>query len=225
MEYRELIRIGRRRWWLIVLPLALSAVISLPELLRAGDGASPGFSARIRYSAAQQLDAPAGESDYTDIWLASEYTVDAFTNWVRSASFRDEIGRLLGEAPVALDSLQIAADNARSIGVIYLSHPDHDSLGAIAEAALTVLSSRSQSYFPQLGGSPAQVTILEEPALAAAPGALPSRLAPVLRLGVAFVIGIALAVLAEFIDPAIHHQDDLRRMGLPLLGSIPKERA
>ena len=82
METKELVRVIRRRWWLIVLPVVASAVISLPELL--SDGVSGGFTARIRYSAAMKLDAPAGESDYTDIWLASEYTVDALTDWARS---------------------------------------------------------------------------------------------------------------------------------------------
>lgn len=224
MEYREFIRIIIRRWWLIVLPVVLSAVISIPELLQTGAGTTAGFKAQIRYSAAMKLDATDGESDYTDIWLASEYTVDALTDWARSASFRDEIGVSLGDAEVALHSLQIAADNARSIGLIYLSHPDHDSLSAIADAALQVLSGRSQSYFPQLGGEPARVTILEQPALSPAPAALPSRLAPLLRLGVALLIGLAIAFFAEFVDPTIYGREDLHRLGLPLLGSIPKER-
>ena len=225
MEYRELVRILIRRWWLIILPVAVSAVLSAPELLSDGAGGSGGFRTQIRYSAAQRQTASADENDYTDIWLASEYTVDALTDWVRSASFRAEIGEELGEADVALDSLQVAADNARSIGLIYLSHANHDSLSAIAAAALQVLSGRSQRYLPQLGGSAAQVTILEQPVIAASPPALPSRLAPLIRMGVALLIGLALAFAVEYIDPTIHHQDDLRRMGMPLLGSIPKRSA
>ena len=165
------------------------------------------------------------EQGYTDVWSASEYTVDALTDWVRSASFRSEMAQVLGEMQGALAGLQIAADNARSIGVVYLSHADHDSLGAIANAAVVVLSSRSHSYFPQFGGDPAQVTILEQPVVAASPPPLPSRLAPIIRLGVALLIGLALGVFAEFVDPTIYHQDALRRLGLPVLGSIPKERA
>ena len=33
MEYRELIRIIFRRWWLIVLPVVLSAVSAVPDLI------------------------------------------------------------------------------------------------------------------------------------------------------------------------------------------------
>lgn len=224
MDYREVLRAVLRRWWLIALPVVLSAVVSIPELLRDGAGVGGGFSTQIRYSASQKLNLPDRDGDYTDIWRASEYTVHALTDWVRSSSFRYEIGIILGDAPVALESLQIAANNVRSVGVVYLSHFNHESLSAIADAAVQVLTSRSQSYFPQLEGDAAQVTILEQPAIAASPPALPSRLAPVIRLGVALLIGLAIAVLAEFVDPTIYHQDDLRRLGMPVLGSIPKER-
>lgn len=224
MEYRELIRIIFRRWWLIVLPVVLSAVIAIPDLIGDSTGAPGGFTTQIRYSAAQRRNMPDRDGDYQDIWLASQYTIDALTDWVRTASFRAEIRDALGEATVPLDSLQIAADNVRSVGVVYMSHANHEALGAIAETAMLVLSERSQRYFPQLGGEAAQVTILEPPLLAAAPPALTSRLAPVVRLGVALLIGLALAFFAEFVDPTIYHPDDLRRMGMPLLGSIPKER-
>lgn len=225
MEHRELIRIVLRRWWLIALPLVLSAIIAIPDLFSAGEAVNAGFSAQIRYSAAQKQNLRSSERGYTDVWTASEYTVHALTDWVRSASFRGEMAQVLGEMQASLAGLQIAADNARSVGVVYLSHADHDALGAIANAAVAVLSSRSHSYFPQFGGDAAQVTILEQPAIAGAPPPLPSRLAPVIRLGVALLIGLALGFFAEFVDPTIYHQDALRRLGLPVLGSVPKERA
>ena len=225
MEYKEVIRIMLRRWWMIVLPVALAAVVAIPDLVGDRAGESGGFTAQIRYSAAQQQDEASSDNGYTDVWLASEYTVHALTDWVRSASFRSEILSALGEAPVSLDSLHIAADNVRSVGVIYLSHHNHDALSAIANAAALVLSSRNHSYFPQFGGEAAQVTLLESPAIAAAPPTLPSRFAPFVRLGVALLIGLAIALVTEFIDPTIYHQDDVRRLGMPLLGSIPKERA
>jgi capsular polysaccharide biosynthesis protein len=225
MEYKALIRIVFRRWWLIVLPLVLSAVIAIPEFIGGGASIAGGFTAQIRYSAAQRLNMPQREGDYTDVWMASEYTVDALTDWARSPSFRDEISNALGETEVAIGSLQVAADNVRSVGVLYLSHAQSESLSAIADAAVLVLSNRSQSYFPQLGGEAAQVTILQQPSITSSPPALSTRLAPFFRLCVALLIGLAIAFFAEFVDPTIYHQDDLRRLGMPLLGSIPKERA
>lgn len=224
MDYKALIRIIFRRWWLIVLPIVLSAVTAIPDLISDSRGVSGGFTTQIRYSAAQKRNLPEREGDYTDIWLASEHTVDALTDWVRTASFRGEIRDALGESPVALDGLQVAADNVRNVGVVYMSHANQDALRAIAAAALLVLSNRSQRYFPQLGGEAAQVTILESPALSAAAPPLITRLAPLVRLGVALLVGLALAFFAELVDPTIYHADDLRRMGMPLLGSVPKER-
>ncbi len=222
MDYKELVRIIFRRWWLIVLPLVLSAVIAIPEII--GADAPAGYNAEIRYSAAQRQNMPGREGDYTDVWMASEYTVDALTDWVRTSSFRDEIKSALGDDKVALDSLGVAADNVRSLGVLYLSHSQGDSLRAIADAAVLVLSSRSQRYYPQLGGEAAQVTILQQPAITSPPPALMNRLTPFIRLAIALMIGLVIAFFAEFIDPTIYHQDDLRRLGMPLLGSIPKER-
>ena len=102
--------------------------------------------------------------------------------------------------------------------------PISESLREIVDTALIVLASRSQTYFPQLGGEAAHVTILDPATITEAPPALVSRLAPLIRLGIALLIGLALAFFAEYVDPTIYHQDDLRRMGLPLLGSVPSER-
>ena len=225
MDFIDLIRIGLRRWWLIALPVLLSAVIAIPEFISSSARPAVTYSTQIRYSAAQALNLPARLADYTDVWTASERTVDALTDWLRSSSFRAEVGAQLGEAGPSLDSLQIAADNARAVGVIYLYHRDAEALSAIAEAAVQVLSVRNQIYFPQLGGEAAQITILDTPAIGTVPPGLLSRLAPLIRMGVALILGLALALLAEFIDPTVYHQNDLRRLGMPIIASIPRERA
>ena len=172
MDYIDLIRIVLRRWWIIALPVLLSAIIAIPEVISGSAQAATAFTAQIRYSAAQALNLPERLSDYTDVWQASERTVDALTDWVRSSSFRAEVQTQLGEAGHSLDSLQIAADNARAVGVIYLYHRDHKALLAIAEAAMIVLAERNQIYFPQLGGESAQITILDTPAISPVPPAL-----------------------------------------------------
>lgn len=225
MEFAELFRIILRRWWLIVLPVVLAAVIAIPEFLRTSSAGQSGFNAQISYSAAQIFNLPDREGDYTDVWLASEHTVDALTDWVRSSSFRKEIQSQLAGSDTPLDSLHIAADNVRNVGAIYFSHRNSEALRSIVEAAMLVLTSRSQVYFPQLGGDSAQVTILDQSAVTAAPTPLTNRFSPLIRLGIAFLIGLALAFFAEYVDQTIYHQDDLRRLGIPLLGSVPRDRA
>lgn len=222
MELNLLARVLLRRWWLVAAPLALSGALVLAGLIGQPAASTAGFSAQIRYSAAQELILPQRDGDYQDIWLASELTVNALTDWVRSGSFRDEIVAWLSDPAIDIARLGIAADNARSIGVIYLSHSSAESLQRIAEAVMGVLGSRNQTYFPQLGGQPAQVTILDQPLIAPAPPPLTNRVAPILRLGIGLFIGFVLAYLAEYFDLRIHHKDDLQRLGLHVLGAIPR---
>ena len=224
MELTSLLRLLLRRWWLIAIPTALAAVPAMLNYLDGAVAAEGGFRAQIHYSAAQELNLPARDGDYQDVWLASELTVNAFADWIRSASFRQEIAAELADPNMNLDQLGIAADNARSIGLIYLSHTQADALQTIAEAAVAALSRRSQTYFPQLGGEPAQVTILEQPQITPAPPPLANRFAPLIQLALGLFIGLVLAFFAEYLDPAMYDQDEVRRLGLPLVGSIPKHK-
>ncbi|MCY4018858.1 MAG: hypothetical protein OXG39_05580 [Chloroflexi bacterium] len=222
MELTVLARVLFRRWWLIAAPVALSVAFVIAGLIGQPAASAAGFSAQIRYSAAQELILPQRDGDYQDVWLASELTVNAFTDWVRSGSFRAEIVAALADPAIDMARLGIAADNARSIGVIYLGHSNAESLQKIAEAAMAVLGSRNQTYFPQLGGQPAQVTILDQPIITPAPPPLTNRVAPILRLAIGLFIGLVLAYLAEYLDLRIHHKDDLQKLGLRVLGAIPR---
>ena len=222
MEWQMAPRILRRRWLLILLPLAVGAAFALPDLV-APRASAGGYSAQIRYSAAQEMNLPQRDGDYQDVWLASELTVNAFTDWARSSSFRAEIEAGLDDENDDISGLGIAADNSRSIGVVYLSHGDAPALERIAAAAIDVLRQRSQAYFPQLGGEAAKVTILEAPVIQAAPPALSSRFAPLLQLAASLFAGLLLAIGAEYVDPRVHDLGDLRRMGLPVVGSVPRQ--
>ncbi|MCY3575426.1 MAG: hypothetical protein OXG92_01915 [Chloroflexi bacterium] len=222
MNYASALRFLSRRWWLILLPFVASIAISLPALL---DDAPRGYTLQVRYSAAQPPDLQFNEDSFMDTWLASELVVNAFTDWVRSSRFRDELAAQLGEAADSLAGLGIAADNSRSVGVIYLSHPQHDALVLIADAVQLVLAGRNAEYFPQLRGEAAQISILDVPWISAVSPSMSERLRPLLQVGLGLLLGLALALLAEHLDQRVHHQDDLRRMGLPLLGSIPPNGA
>jgi len=224
MEIIGLLRILRRRWWLLLLPVMIVTILVIPDFLSSGSAVSGGFNTQIRYSAAQEFNLPQRDGDYQDVWLASELTVNAFTDWVRSNSFREELGNELSSNEIDMNLLGIAADNARSVGVIYLSHPDGDALDAVANAVITVLATENQAYFPQLGGDPAQVTILDEPVITPSPPPLTNRFAPLIRIGIALILGIALMFVAEYLDQTVHHQDELDKLGLNTIGSIPRHK-
>jgi capsular polysaccharide biosynthesis protein len=227
MELTPFLRIIARRWWLVVIPILIASGLALPELLANRSPVSGGFAIRFSYSAAQNLTAiPRSEGDYQDIWLSSELTVNALTDWVTSSSFASEVSVNL-EAQgmmVSMESLlgRIAADNERSVGHIFMTWPDAAQLAAIGEAALVVLQTRNADYFAQLGGTPATVTILDAPRVEAAPPPLTDRLGPVLRVGLGLLAGIGLALIAHSVDPVLRRKEDVEALGLPVIATIPR---
>lgn len=219
MELIQVWRALRRWWWLILIPMVIAGVLALPSLRSAPGG---GFSTSISYSAFQDYDAiPRVDGDYQDIWLSSELTVNALTEWVMGSRFKDEIAALVPDANLA--SLGIRGDNARSVGRIDLSYPDADGLQAISQAVVTVLSTRSQDYFAQLGGVPAAVTVLSQTPITPAPPPLPDRFGIVIRIGLGLAAGVGLALLAHYLDPFVRRREEVEALGLPVVGMIPRK--
>lgn len=225
MELKLVARILWRYGWLIAIPLVITLALALPALLLNGSAASGGFSTVFRYTAAQQLDAiPNRDGDYQDVWLASELTVNAMTDWVQSSGFAAATAAAAAQRGLTIDPAQIAiaADNERSIGQVFISWNDADQLAILTEAVIEVLRSRNQDAFPQLGGEPAQVNILDEPRVNPAPPPLTDRFSPFIRIGVGLVIGVGLALLAHYFDPMLRRREDLEALGLSVLASVPR---
>jgi len=217
MELMAILRVLRRRWWLVLLPVLVAGVFAGRSILSGRNGG--GYSTSFHYTAMQVMNLPQRDGDYQDVWLASEFVVNAFTEWVRSSSFKAEIQILLPDVDLA--PLGVAADKARSIGVISLSHPDAAALQKIADASVTVLETRSFFYFPQLGTDSAQFALLDTPLIADAPPALPNRFGPLLQIGVALIGGLVLAFLVDYLDVRIRTRHELESQGWSVLGRIP----
>ncbi len=225
MELVQIFRVLMRRWWLIPIPVLVAAVIILPDFF-SDSPESGGFNTMLRYTASQVLEAiPEREGDFQDVWLASELTVNAFTDWVRTGRFKDEVARLASENGVTVNTAAfgVAADNARSVGQIFLSYPIEADFESIVAASIDVLQTRNQEYFPQLGDEPANVVILDEPIITIAPPPLADRFGAIIRLGVALLAGIGLAFLAEYLDPTLRTRADLDALGIPVITSIPRQ--
>jgi capsular polysaccharide biosynthesis protein len=222
MELVLVMRVLLRRWWLILLPIIIASIFALPKFLSNEQAGAGGYQTSFRFTAAQEAsNVNPRDGDYQDVWLASELLVNAFVDWVQTSKFREELATQTGN-PDMLNSLNIVADNSRSLGIVYMSHTDRTSLEILANAAVTVLQSRNQAYFPHLGDSPAQVTLLDTIHITNAPPPLTNRFAPILQLAAAFFAGLVLAGVAEYFDNRLRYKDEVEKQGLNVLGSIPK---
>jgi capsular polysaccharide biosynthesis protein len=220
MELIYILRVLLRRWYLIAIPVIIVAVFVVPDLIDTAPAS--GFTTTVRYTAAQQLEAiPNRDGDYQDVWLASELTVNAFTDWVRTGRFAEAVAEETG-LDINPGALRIGADNERSIGQIFITWPDEAELATIANAVITVLQTRSQDFFPQLGDAPAQVTLLDQPHIAPAPPPLTDRFGPLVRLALAGLVGLGLAFLTEYLDPRLYYRDELESTGLTVIATIPR---
>lgn len=224
MELLLLLRVLLRRWWLVLLPIVIVVALTLPQFINQGSAVSGGYLVRFQYSAAQETsNLPNREGDFQDVWLASEYLINAFTDWVRGSAFRAELAQLLGPE-IDLGPLSIGADNARSVGVVEMQHSDALTLERIATAAIEVMSERSAAYFPQLGGEPAEIAILDAPVVVPLAPSLPNRFLPFIQWGLAVLLGIVLAIVAHYFDPILRDASELERMGIRTLAHVPRQR-
>jgi len=221
LELRSILSIFLARWWLVVIPMIIAAIFAAPDFLNR-TAVSGGFSAQISYTAFHNMEAiPRETGDYQDLWLSSELVVNAFTDWVRSSSFKAEITRVVGDT-VDINLLNIQADNARSVGQIFLSYPDGATLNRVIEAAISVLETTSANYFPQLGGAAPAVRVLNFNEAAASAPSLPNRFAPFLKVGLGLLAGLGLATLAYYLDPFVRRRSELEELGLPVLATLSK---
>lgn len=226
MEPAQIIHILLRRWWLVLLPVVVAGVFVAPDLLAAPSG-NTGYNVTIRYTAAQVLEAiPQRDGDYQDVWLASELTVNAFTEWIRGSRFMGAVREELAArgATFSTDGLGFGTDAEKSVGRIDIGWHDAEELEAITTAVVAVLKDRNGAVFPQLGGVNAQVQLLDTPQVVPAPPPLTSRLGPMLRLLVALAGGVILAIALDSLDPVIRRREQINGQALRVLGTVPRSR-
>ncbi len=228
MELREYASILRRRWWLPVLLVLAVGALSLLQL-QPWRPAPPTYSASMRLLVGvmplEGADLTAYDPRYYG-WLTSEYLVDDFTEVVRSQLFASEVSARLAESGIELPPgvIQGSAATGKLHRIISLSYtwPDRDQLQAIADAAVAELSEDAADYFAQLGTEGAGVTLIDGPSYSEVGAGLRSRLELPLRLLLALAVGVGLAFLLEYLDSRVHGEREVKALGLPLVGRIPR---
>lgn len=124
--------------------------------------------------------------------------------------------------PVPPGAVHVAADNARSMLTLSLSHGDPELLAALMEAAIAVLQEENAQGLPLLDGETAVVVQLDDPVVTPAPAGLRRQMDLPLRILLALGAGVGLALLAEYVDPTIRDRTAVAELDIPILGEIPK---
>lgn len=228
MELISILRVLLRRWYMVLIPVVIAGVLVVPRFLSGGTATSGGFTTTIRYTAAQVLDAiPNRDGDYQDVWLASEFTVNAFTDWIGSIRFADEVSRELAALGINIPSTELlghfVTDNQRSIGTIQISWPDMNQLREIALSTVNILRTRNSDYFPQLGGQPARIELLDDILIVPDAPSLPNRFGPLLQIGMALLAGVLLAFLLDYLDPFVYRREQIEALKLTVIATVPPE--
>jgi succinoglycan biosynthesis transport protein ExoP len=224
MELRAYWKVLLRRWWLVVAPVAVVVLYVVVTYVPPG----PVYQVVMRFAAGTE---PAGLSvDYDRYypWLTSEYIANGLADVAETGAFAQAVAARLADAghqiPPAAIQPAIVTDNAQSILVVYLTWPDAEQIVAVADAISAELTGNSVAYFPQLSGIEPGVRQLDAPAPVPLPPGLRAQLmGPAIKVGLALVIGVALALLWHYLDPTIHTREEAEGLGLKVLTQIPKK--
>jgi capsular polysaccharide biosynthesis protein len=225
MELHQYWTILRRRWLLVIIPALIVLFIGLITY----EPAPPAYNAGVRFIVGQPPGPEATASDQERYynWLGSEYIVNGLTDWIRGGKFAEAVSEYLGSQGIGMSSGAIqgglAADNARSMLTVSLTGPDPLMVEQMMAGVIVVLTEQNANALPQLGGERAILTLLDDPVVNPISAGLRNQLDLPLRIGLALIAGIGLALAAHYLDPTIRDRSELGALGLPIIGEIPGE--
>jgi capsular polysaccharide biosynthesis protein len=221
MELRTYWKILLRRWWLVVVPVLVVAIYAAATYTPPG----PVYQVVMRFSAGTKPAELSEDYDRYYPWLASEYVANGLSDVARTGVFAEAVAERVGDPGLA-GAIQgsIVTDSAQSVMVVYLTWPDAAQIVDVAEAITAELTQNGAAYFPQLTGVEPAVHRLDTPSpTALAPGLRTQLMGPAVKIGLAAVVGVALALLWHYLDPTIREAKELKEMGLAVLAEIPRQ--
>jgi len=229
MEVLAYWQIIRRRWWI---PLFLTAVVAVVSAfqLRPWQTPPPTYNATMRLLVSVL---PVADADLTMYdarffaWQTSEYLVDDFTEVVNSSLFASNVRQRLTDEGIVIPPGAIRGSSATGrlhrILTITINWPSQEELTAIATAIADELTTNSAFYFAQLGTENTEVTMLDQPTISVIAPSLRFRIEWPLRALLAFVVGLGIIFLLDYLDSSLRSSRDVEAMGVQVLGMIPKE--
>jgi len=227
MELRQYWAIIRRWWWIpvltVLLTLALTLVTQRPwQVQPAAYTTSLSFSVGVQ----PQSQASGEEAYYTA--LASEYLLDDLAEVVRGSEFAAAVSqRLQAEGitvpPSALQG-STQAGKLHRIMTVGITWGNPDELAAIGDAVASTIEQEAATFMPRLFAQNGAAYLVNRGGVGAVGPGLREQLELPLRLLIALAAGIALAFLVDYLDDRIRGREDVERLGLPVVGEIPRRK-
>ena len=227
MELRAYWRIILRRWWLPgglgLLVLALTLVTNRPWQAR-----PPTFNASMRFNVGVQPERIPGVYTYDRYYtmLTSEYLVDDMAEIVRSGAFAEAVSQRLADQGIAVPAGAIGASTQpgklHRIFTVNITWPDEAQLRAIADAVAATMTQSSADFFAEFTSAEADIRLIDAPSISRVGQPARQQLDIPLRVLLALAAGVALAFLLDYLDDSVRDRGDLERLGLPVMGEIPR---
>jgi capsular polysaccharide biosynthesis protein len=218
MELRHYWRIFWRRWWVVAALVGIVLVVSLITYKEPEPVYTATLSFAIGIEGSEPVNAPSGDGR-SDAWLASEYLADDLSAVLRGGDFAARIGERVG---FAVPAGTIFASREHRIMTVTVTWRDKEQVQALAEAVGAEVQDAGADYFPQLLGVQAQAVLIDGPGIGQAGRSLTDKLDLPLRLFIAFVAGVALTFLWDYLDDTVRDRAEIEALGVPILGEIPR---
>jgi capsular polysaccharide biosynthesis protein len=221
---KQIVKAIARWFWLAVLPVVIVALYlaltyqppatSYQVTLKLATGGHPAETLSEDY-------------DRYYAWLSSEYIANGLSDLAVTQGFAAEVSEHLAESGIDVSGAQlhnaIASDNTQSLTIIYITWPNPKELNVIAPILGQTLIESGAEYYPQMQDISTIARIVDMPmAHPVAPSIRSQLLGPGLRLVLAGVVGIGLALVTHYLDPFVRSKEDIESQNIKLLTQIPK---
>lgn len=226
MELRQYWTIIRRWWWIPVLTVLLTALLTLITQ-RPWQARPAAYTTALSFSVGVQPQNPANGEEAYYTALASEYLIDDLSEVVRGSEFAAAVSqRLAGQGiDVPTGALQgsTQAGKLHRILNVNITWGNPDELAAIGDAVVATLQESAPQFMPRLFAQNGAAYLVNRGGVAEIGPSLRDRLELPMRLLIALAAGIGLAFLAEYLDNRVRGREDVEALGLTVVGEIPRQ--
>ncbi len=230
MELRAYWAIIRRRWWLPVVIVALTALWWLAAE-RPWRPRSAIYTTSLSFTVGVRPEPRTGDYYTYDryyTWLAAEYLADDLSEIVRRSAFAAAVSRRLADRGITVPPGAIQgstqAGKLHRLLTLSISWGDAGQLAAIADAAAEVLSEEAGAFLPQTLADEVEARLVDRGTIVPVGPGLRERLDLPLRIFLGLMVGLALAFLLDYLDDSVRDRADLEALGIVVIGEIPRWR-